>query len=77
MEIEKCSICNGEIYGAIGDEIYCVKHYVQNYKKDKRFLIAQMEKLMDAYSREQILTKKEKEFLIKQQFCYFMRKKDF
>ena len=70
MESEKCSRCNNEIYGSINGIFFCAKHYVENYKKDRRFLDYKLNQLLDYFSREQPLTEKEKEFLreVKKQF---------
>ena len=63
MEYEKCSRCNGEIYGSLNGIPFCAKHYVENYEKDKRFLHYKLNQLLDLFSREQKFTEKEKEFL--------------
>ena len=63
MEYERCSVCNKEIYGSINGIAFCVKHYVENYRKDKRFLEAKLNQLLDYVSRGEELTDKEKELL--------------
>ena len=61
--MEKCSICNKEIYWVIGDAAFCAKHFVEHYNKDKRFLEDHLEKFLDHFSRGEEFTDEEKEFL--------------
>ncbi len=70
MEVEKCSKCNGEVYSSINGIPFCAKHYVENYRKDKRFLQYQLEKFLDYFSRDVKFDENEKELLkeIKKQF---------